>query len=89
MTVYTIILILIACVGSALLAENMSSAFRTIDITELPVSHGDLFASRCKRWNRWNLARKFSQYLGQIQVRTDTGADSTLDSVEGLVSNSI
>jgi hypothetical protein len=41
--------LLIAVLGSACLAKTMSSAFRTIGITELPVTHDDMFARLCKR----------------------------------------
>jgi hypothetical protein len=61
-----IISFLIAVVGSACLAKTVSSAFPTIDITELPFSHDDMFARWCMRRTRWNLSRVFSHYLVQV-----------------------
>ena len=53
-------------------AKSVSSAFRNIGITELPVNHGDMFARWCKKWNRWNLA----WYFSNIWVRYRRGPSS-------------
>jgi hypothetical protein len=57
---------LIAVVISVSLDITVPSDFRTMGLTDLPVTHGDLFALGCKRYTTWNLARMFSHYLGQV-----------------------
>lgn len=57
-------------VGSTFLATTVSFAFRTIGVTELTVTHDDMLARGCKRWNRWNLARQFFRYSVQVYART-------------------
>jgi hypothetical protein len=47
-----VIPILIAELNSYSQTKTVSSAFRTIGITELPVNHGDLFPRWCKKCNR-------------------------------------
>ena len=81
-----VIPILIAEMNSYSWVKTVYSAFRTTDITGLPVNHGDMFARWCKNCNRWNLGRYFSNIWGGI------GADPVPDIVsvtERLVSSSI
>jgi hypothetical protein len=70
LTVDIIIPLIIASVGSACLSTTASSAFRTIFFTEFLVTHDDMFARWCKKWNRCNLDRIFFHYLVQVKART-------------------
>jgi hypothetical protein len=47
-----VIPILIAELNLYSRAKSVSSAFRTIGLTELPVNHGDMFARSCEKCNR-------------------------------------
>ena len=68
-----IIPFLITEVSSDRRDKTVYSVFRTIGITDLPVTHCDMFARWCKNWNRWSLARYFSNISGRYMRGPSSG----------------